>query len=272
MPTIPKQVKSRFKNYLANAQNQIINAEKQLIESNEKLLNAFKYIACNIFGFNEQTELTYLSIPGAKYYYLGVKSGNEIKYIIEIVPPKMNFKNESFIKTSDFTIHNNIEWFVITNGTVWEIYRNRCKQSNEYGQEQIKECTFNFLDLNLKNDDYLTNLFILCKESPNKEIITDLYNRNQWLGYLNEDKSSIDYMILLRLYLYEGNSEKVHIPVFNVTYWSDQPLLARQNAEKTIDKYLKDKYGREFDNEHKFVTIASFEEKDYLREKVPVWW
>jgi len=267
MTTIPQIVKKRFKKHVGKVQNRIINTNKNR-ESKEELLSIFKYIARNIFGFNEQTELTDLSISGATYYYLGVKIENEIKYIIEVVSPQMNLKNEYFTKTVEYAIHNHIEWFVRTNGIAWEIYKNRCEQPDEYE----KVCTFNLLELNLKNNDDLANLFILCKESHKKKIITDLYNRNCWYGYLSEDKSTIDYMILLYVCLYEDGSEKVHIPYLDVTYWCDQPFVARQNAERAIEKHLKDEYGREFDSEHRFVTIAYHKETNHLKKNVPVWW
>jgi hypothetical protein len=145
MTTIPKPLRTRFKEHLINAQDQIINAEKNHVESKEDLLNIFKYISCHIFGFNEQTELIDLSISDVPYFYLGVKTENKIKYIIEIVPPGSNFNTEDFAKTVEYTISNNIEWFSRTNGIFWETYRNRCKQADEYGQEQVRESTFNLL-------------------------------------------------------------------------------------------------------------------------------
>lgn len=268
MVAIPESVKKRFKMHIGKAQNKIANAKNEYTDEKEELLNVFKHIAHNIFGFNEQTELTDLSISRAKYYYLGVKIKNEIKYIIEIVSSQMNLKNEYFTKTVEYAKHHHIEWFVRTNGIAWEIYKNRCEQPDEYE----KVCIFNLLELNLKNDDDLANLFILCKESHNKTIINDLYNRNCWYGYLNEDSTSIDYMFLVNVCLYEDGSEKVYVPFFDVTYWCDEPFIARRNVERAIEKYLKDEYGREFDSEHRFETIAYHKEASHLKKNVPVWW
>ena len=132
MAAIPDPVKKRFKIHIGNAQNKIANAKNELTDEKEEFLNVFKHIACKIFGFNEQKELIDLSIFGMTDYYIGVKIENEIKYIIDISSPKKNIQNENLSKTIELAMHYHIEWFVKTNGTFWDIYRNRCKQPDEY--------------------------------------------------------------------------------------------------------------------------------------------
>ncbi len=268
MTAIPEITKKRLKKRISKAQKSIVNAKNKHIDEKEELLNIFKQIVCNIFGFNGQKELIDLSIIGMSYYYIGVKIENEIKYIMDISFPKIDIQNGGLSKTIEYAIDNNIEWFVKTNGTFWDIYRNRCKPPDEY--EKI--CSINFLELNLNNDEDLASLFILCKESHNKNITTDLYNRKRWYGYLNEEGTSIDYMFLVNVCLYEDGSEKINIPFFDVTYWCDEPFIARRNGERAIEKYLKEEYGREFDSEHRFETIAYHKEASHLKKNVPVWW
>lgn len=268
MVEIPEAVKKRFKKNIAEAQNKIENLKNEYTDGNDKVINVFKYIVSNIFGFNEQKELINVPTVEMAYYYIGLKIENEIKYILEISSPTKNIQNDNLHKTIEYAMNNHIEWFVKTNGTFWDIYRNRCKQPDEYE----KVCSMNFLELNLNTDMDLGNLYILCKESHDKKITTDLYNRNRWYGYLNEDCTSIDYMFLVNVCLYEDGSEKAYIPFFDVTYWCDEPFIARRNAERAIEKHLKHQYGKEFDSGHKFETVAYHKESIYLRKDVPVWW
>ena len=268
MVEIPKAIKKRFKKSVGKSQHKIEKLKNEFTDGNEEVLNVFKYIVSNVFGFNEQKESIRLPIDGMAYYYIGLKIENEIKYIIEIGSPTKNIQNDNLSIIIEYAMHNHIEWFVKTNGILWDIYRNKCKQPNEYE----KVCSINFLELNSKNHDALSSLYILCKESHNKNITTDLYNRNHWYGYLNEDCTSIDYMFLVNVCLYENGSEKVHIPLLDLTYWCDEPFIGRQNAERAIEKYLKDEYEKEFDSGHKFETIAYHKESIYIKTNVPIWW
>jgi len=269
MVAIPESVKKRFKMHIDKAQNKIANAAKnEYKDEKDELINVFKNIAYNIFGFHEKKDMIDLSIFRMTYYYLDVKIENEIKYIIDISSPKKSIQSEDLSQIIKYAMNKHVEWFVKTNGTFWNIYRNRCKQPDEYE----KVCTINFLELNLNNDEDLANLYILCKESHNKKTTIDLYNRNRWYGYLNEDSTSIDYMFLVNDCLYEDGSEKVYIPFFDVTYWCDEPFIARRNVDRAIENYLKDVCGKEFDSEHRFVTIAYYKEADYLKKNIAVWW
>jgi hypothetical protein len=269
MAAITESVKKRFKKHIDKAQNKIANAAKNEYGfEKDELISVFKYIAYNIFGFNEQKEIIDFSYFRMTNSYIDVKIENEIKYIIDISTPNKSIQNENLSKTIEYAMNNHVQWFVKTNGTFWDIYRNNCKQPDEYE----KACSINFLELKLDNDEDLAKLFILCKESQNKKITTDLYNRNRWYGYLNEDSTSIDYMFLVNVCLYEDGSEKVYIPFFDVTYWCDEPFIARRNVERAIEKYLKDECLKEFDSEHRFKSIAYYKEADYLKKNVAVWW
>ena len=187
---------------------------------------------------------------------------------MDLASPKISLKNEDLGTTIEYAILHHIEWVVRTNGIEWEIHRSKCEQPNQYDLV----CSFNFLELSLKSEDDLINLFLLCKEKHTKTIITDQYNRYRWYGFLSEDKHTIDYMFIVYECLYKDGSEKVHIPHLDLTYWCDKPFIARRNAEKAIEKYLKDDYGKEYDFEHRFESVAYHKEETYLKRNYPVWW
>jgi hypothetical protein len=207
-------------------------------------------------------------IDGNLCFYFGLQAQGELKYILEFNSPETNIKNENLNRTLDYCKRHFVEWMVRTNGVEWEIHRANCVSPNLY--DMI--CSFNFIDMNLENDEDLNHLYLLCKEAHNKTLITDEYNKNRWYGFLNEDKRTIDYMFLLNICLYEDGSEKVHIPYLNVTYRCDDRFVARRNAEQAIDKHLKDVYGRTYDGEHRFETVAYQKEIIYMKENHPVWW
>ncbi len=267
MATVPKAVESRLKKYVSSVQNRIIDAKEHILTKTE-ILGIFKYIACNIFGFDEQSELIDLSIAETSYCYLGVQTQDEIKYIMDLGSPKISLNNENLGPTIEYAIRHHIELVVRTNGITWEIHRSKCEQPNEYDIAS----SFNFLELNSNNEDDLTNLFLLCKEAHTKTIITDQYNRYRWWGFLSEDKRTIEYMFLLSVCLHEDGSEKVLIPHLDITYRCDKPFIARRNAEKAIEKHLKDEYGKEYDSQQKFESVAYYREATYIKTNCPIWW
>ena len=267
MLNVPEAVNNRFKKYLNATQKKIVASKKRDFP-NVNIQGLFKEIICKVFGFNKQSDLIDPQIDGNLCYHLGVQIQGETKYILEFSSPKMNISNENLHRTIEYCKHQFVEWAVRTNGFEWEIHKANCERPNVY--DMI--CSFNFIDMNLENNEDLKQLYLLCKEAHGKTIITDEYNKNRWYGFLSEDKRTIDYMFLLNIFLYEDGSEKVYIPYLNVTYWCEDRFIARRNAEKAIDKHLMDEYGKTYDGEHRFETVAYQQEKTHMKTNLPIWW
>jgi len=267
MLTVPEAVNKRLKKYLNATQKKIV-ASKNLDLTKANIKNLFEEVICKVFGFNKQSDLIDPQIDGNLCFYFGVQVQEEIKYILEFYSPKMNIRNENLYRIVEYCKRHLIEWIVRTNGIEWEIHRANCERPSLY--DMI--CSFNFIDINLEKNEDLNNLYLLCKEAHDKIIITDENNKYRWYGFLSEDKRTIDYMFLLNVCLYEDGYEKVHIPYLNVTYWCDDRFVARRNAEKAIDKHLKDVYGRTYDGEHRFETVAYQKETMHMKANHPVWW
>lgn len=267
MVVIPEPARKRFRKHLGKAQSNISLAINNHADESESLQSILIQILRDVFGFNEIEKLVDLSTSEMKNY-LGAKSDDETKYIVDISFPRTNIPSEISSNTVEYAKRNHVQWLVKTNGIVWDIYKNNCEQPGTYG----KLYSMNFLKLNLDNNEDLANLFVFCKESHSKNIITDSHNRNRWYGYLNKDRTSIDYMFLVNVCLYDDGSEKVYIPLLDLTYWCDEPFIARRNAEKSIEKYLKDECEIGFDSKHKFETVAYHKETIHLKKNIPVWW
>ena len=267
MFTVHEAVKKRLIKYHVATQNKIVASKKrELTKAN--IQGLFEEIICKVFGFNKQSDLIDLQINGKLCFYFGIQIQGEIKYILEFNSPKINVRNENLYRIVEYCKRHLVEWIVRTNGIKWEIHRANYERPSSY--DMI--CSFNFIDMNLENNEDLSHLYLLCKEAHDKTIITDENNKYRWYGFLSEDNRTIDYMFLLNICLYADGSEKVHIPYLNVTYWCDDRFIARRNAEKAIDKHLKDVCGKTYDGEHKFETIAYQKETMPMKTNLPVWW
>ena len=67
MVEIPEAIKKRFKKSVGKAQHKIEKLKNEFTDGNEEVLNVFKYIVSNVFGFNEQKESIRLPIGGMAY-------------------------------------------------------------------------------------------------------------------------------------------------------------------------------------------------------------
>lgn len=267
MATVSEAVKKRLTKYITSTKNKIVDAKKRDLASSD-IQVLFEEIICKIFGYDKQSDLINVPIVGNLCFYFGVQIKEEIKYILEFNSPKMKIRNENLYPVVEYCNRHHIEWIVRTNGIEWVIHKSNCERPNIY--EIV--CSFNFLEINIENNDDLSLLFRLCKEFHDKTIITDQYNRYRWWGFLSEDKRTIDFMFLVNVCLYEDVSEKVHIPYLDVTYWCDEKFVARRNADKAIGEYLKNEYGKIYDIELKFETVAYHNEKNHIKTNQSVWW
>jgi hypothetical protein len=267
MDNLSQAVERRWNKHIGPAKKLIVDASKDILTQTE-ILDLFKNIVCNIFDFDEQSDLVDLSIVGAPSCYLGIRTQDEIKCVMELVPPSTTLKKGNLKSAIELAVRHHAEFAVRSNAIEWYILRSRCDQPDQYAEVR----SFSFLELDLKNENDLESLFLLCKEAQNKTIITDQYNRFRWSGFLSKDKRTIEYMFLLEVYMYEDGSEKVHIPHLNVTYRCDKPFVARRNAERAIERHMKNECGKEYDVDHKFETVAYHKETACIKQDHPVWW
>lgn len=266
MSAVPETVAKRLEKNLDAAKERVIKANKKSVQSKSEVLDLYKYLALKLFGFTKPARVIDLSVSGVAHFYLGIESQDEVKYLLDL--PLSKSMSEKIDSTIEYATRHHIEWLVRTNDIDWQIYRADCVDPNHYDLVSL----FNLVELNYKNENDLMYLFLLSKEKHTKTLVFEEYNRWRYHGFLSKDKSIIDYMFLIDVSLYDDGSEKVYIPLLDLTFRCDQPFAARQNAEKALEKYLKHEFGKEYDFEHRFQSTASVTETTYLKTNHPVWW
>ncbi len=100
--------------------------------------------------------------------------------------------------------------------------------------------------------------------------------QKKWYGYLNNDKKIIENLVLVefRYYIDQYNNDffEVKIPLLKYSFETKDFSEAINIPDVNISTYLKDKYERTYDGEHKFLTAAFKEETITEKENVTVWW
>ena len=100
--------------------------------------------------------------------------------------------------------------------------------------------------------------------------------QKKWYGYLSIDKRTIDHLILVEFKYYidkdKTDSFEVKVPILNLAFETKDFSEAINIPDENISFYLKDKYEKVYNSEHKFLTLAFKKETIAEKQTVPVWW
>lgn len=96
--------------------------------------------------------------------------------------------------------------------------------------------------------------------------------QKKWYGYLNNDKRMIDHLVLVEFNYYDDDSFEVKVPLLNLAFETKDFSEAIDVPDENISIYLKDKYKKAYDGEHKIVTQAFIKETISEKQNITVWW
>jgi hypothetical protein len=96
--------------------------------------------------------------------------------------------------------------------------------------------------------------------------------QKKWYGYLNNDKRMIEHLVLVEFNYYDDDSFEVKVPLLNLEFETKDFSEAINVPDENISIYLKDKYEKAYDGEHKFLTVAFKKETITEKQNVTVWW
>lgn len=96
--------------------------------------------------------------------------------------------------------------------------------------------------------------------------------QKKWYGYLGNDKKMIDHLVLVEFKYYDDDSFEVKVPLLNLVVETKDFSEAINIPDENISIYLKDKYEKAYDSEHKIVTIAFKKGTITEKQNVTAWW
>jgi hypothetical protein len=100
--------------------------------------------------------------------------------------------------------------------------------------------------------------------------------QKKWYGYLNDDKRMIDHLVLVEFKYYidkdNNDSFEVKVPILDLVFETKDFSEAINIPDENISIYLKDKYEKAYNNEHKFLTAAFKKETITEKKNVTAWW
>ena len=174
MANIPAKVKERFIKTVKKYQKILITSNNRDINEADTvtIINEMLY---EIFGYDKFEEITKEFTIKNTYCDLAIKIKNDVKFLIEVKAIGIKLNDNHIKQATNYGANQGLEWIVLTNGIEWIIYK--MSYGKRIAHNQI--CSYNFLDINPRNESDQEKLFILCKEGLKKDAIEEFHAYKQ---------------------------------------------------------------------------------------------
>ncbi|MDQ5988401.1 MAG: hypothetical protein CSYNP_04161 [Syntrophus sp. SKADARSKE-3] len=131
-----------------------------------------------------------------------------------------------------------------------QIYKKCPSCKREYTKTELDQ-----IQANLKaSKETLKNKCPDC-QTPLKTFDAERSHK-KWIGFLNQDKSLIDHMVLVEFILFSDASYEARIPLLNHTVETLDFLEAIQTSDHMIAVHLENQQNEKYDAERSFLTQA----------------
>ncbi len=163
MSTIPKKTVERLIKTVGKFQK-VLNGAKDRDVNEADTIKIIVDILSEVFGYDKYLEITSEFAIKGTYCDLVIKTREKIKeeiqYLIEVKAIGLNLKEQYIKQAVDYGAHQGVQWIVLTNGIMWEVYRIRFEKPIKYDLIH----SINFLELNSKKKEDQETLFLLCRK------------------------------------------------------------------------------------------------------------
>jgi hypothetical protein len=260
MANIPQKVSERlvagikkFKMVLTTAHENKDNESNTVIIITDML--------SEIFGYAKYSEITSEIAIRGTFCDLATQIDKKIQSLIEAKAICHELNKAHVTQAVAYASTQGIEWVVLTNGIIWQIYKVTIDKSVDH--EKIIE--IDFLNIDHHDADHLESLFRLTKEGWMKSVLNDYYEQKQALSKFSIaailSTDSVLSVIRKNLKLISPdakiNAEQIRSVLENEVIIKD--ILGGEKADdarRKIAKALK-KVGKESTDESSSVPVQS---------------
>ncbi len=174
MANIPKKIAERFSRSVPKFQRVLQIAKDRDVNESDTVA-VINDICGEVFGYDKYLEVTSEFAIRGTYCDLALKVDDKVQYLIEAKAIGIDLKDVHMKQACDYGANHGVQWIVLTNGIEWRVYRIRFEQPINYDLV----ATFNFLNLNPKNDQDQDVLYLIAKEGLSKNIRDEFYEKVQ---------------------------------------------------------------------------------------------
>jgi predicted type IV restriction endonuclease len=173
--SIPSKIAGRISAGLKRVQGILLSYQSRDVNEADTVIAVFEVLS-EVFGFDKFSEITREHAIRGTYVDLAIElsDGNPV-VLIEVKAIGLTLK-ESFIRQAvDYAVKEGVDWVVLTNGIVWQIYK--VSYGKPVGNDLVAE--FNLLEMKPSRADDIERLYILTKEGVSKSALERTHAESQ---------------------------------------------------------------------------------------------
>lgn len=171
---IPKKVSDRISLNLKRFQTILTDAKSRDISESDTVVILADMLA-ELLGYKKYTEITTEFAIRGTYVDLAVKIGSDVRFLIEAKAINVDLKDNHVKQAIDYGANHGIEWVVLTNGAIWQVYKIHFKQPID--KSLIFEV--DLLNTNPKNAQLLECFGTLSREGFTQSSMTAFFQQQQ---------------------------------------------------------------------------------------------
>ena len=171
---IPKKVSDRISLNLKRFQTILTDAKSRDISESDTVVILADMLA-ELLGYKKYIEITTEFAIRGTYVDLAVKVGNDVRFLIEAKAINVDLKDNHVKQAIDYGANHGIEWVVLTNGAVWQVYKIHFKQPID--KSLIFEV--DLINTNPKNAQLLECFGTLSREGFTQSSMTAFFQQQQ---------------------------------------------------------------------------------------------
>lgn len=171
---ISKKVTDRISLMLKKYQSVLSEAKDRDISESDTVVIIGDMLA-DMFGYKKYTEITTEFAIRGTYCDLAVKVDANVRFLIEAKAIGVALKDNHIKQAIDYGANHGIEWVVLTNGVIWQVYKIHFKQPID--KALIFE--IDILQTNPKNQQMLECFGNLSREGFTQSSMTAFFQQQQ---------------------------------------------------------------------------------------------
>ena len=171
---VSKKVSDRISINLKRFQTILSDAKSRDISESDTAVILGDMLA-ELLGYKKYTEITTEFAIRGTYVDLAVKVGNDVRFLIEAKAINVDLKDNHIKQAVDYGANHGIEWVVLTNGVIWQVYKIHFKQPID--KSLIFEV--DLLNISPKNSQLLECFGTLSREGFTQSSMTAFFQQQQ---------------------------------------------------------------------------------------------
>lgn len=156
---ISKRVAERIVQQLKRYQGGLTEAKNRDVNESDTVVIIADMLA-DIFGYKKYVEITTEFAIRSTYVDLAVKVGQEIRFLIEAKAVGVSLKDFHIKQAIDYGANQGVEWVILTNGIVWQVYKIQFRQP----VDKLLIYEVDLLNVNPKNTQVIESFGNLSRE------------------------------------------------------------------------------------------------------------